>query len=143
RLTVYFGQPPAHAQSVPSRSSLPRHEPFTPRGSMPSGPAPRVHGGAALAMDPAPVPRMLPVRHAAVPRAAASAWKRLLGPLPAALAPTEKHRLLQAALVWGDQLLGVEHLRDSPPLTVGGVVAACTFQVLHHALGKAFALPMG
>src|SRR5262249_43948584 len=61
RLTVYFGQAPALAQTGPSRS-LPRHEPFVPRGSMPSGPVPRVQGGAALAMDPAPVARMLPVR---------------------------------------------------------------------------------
>src|SRR5215813_6477874 len=44
RLTVYFGAPPAITQAVPSRSSVPRHEPFVPRGSMPSGPAPRVQG---------------------------------------------------------------------------------------------------
>jgi Inner membrane component of T3SS, cytoplasmic domain len=140
RLIVYFGQAPAITPTVPSRSSLPRHEPFVPRGSMPSGPAPRVRGGAALAMDPAPVPRMLPVRQAAVPRAEASAWRLLLGPLPAALAPTEKHRVLQAALVWGDQLLGVEHLADSQPLTVGEDEEASTFQVFHHGLGKAFEL---
>ena len=119
RLTVYFGPAPAIAPAVPARPTLPRHEPFSPRGSMPSGPAPRMHGGAALAMDPVPAPRMLPVRHGAVPRAEASAWKLLLGPLPAALVPTEKHRVLQAALVWGDQLLGVQHLADSQPLTVG------------------------
>src|SRR5262249_5850796 len=99
-----------------------------------------MQGAPALAMAPAPMPRMLPVRHAAVPRAEASAWKLLLGPLPAALAPTEKHRVLQAALVWGDQLLGVEHLSDSQPLTVGEDVEASTFQVFHHGLGKAFEL---
>src|SRR5215469_1534670 len=44
RLTVFFGVPPAITQSVSSRPSAPRHEPFVPRGSMPSGPAPRVHG---------------------------------------------------------------------------------------------------
>ena len=87
-----------------------------------------MHGGAALAMDPVPAPRMLPVRHGAVPRAEASAWKLLLGPLPAALVPTEKHRVLQAALVW-DQLLGVQHLADSEPLTVGEDEEAATFQV--------------
>jgi len=75
-----------------------------------------------------------------VPRGEASAWRLLLGPLPAALAPTEKHRVLQAALVWGDQLLGVEHLSDSQPLTVGEDVEASTFQVFHHGLGKAFEL---
>src|SRR5499433_3089400 len=133
RLTVYFGAAPAVAQGGPSRQSL-------ARGSMPSTPAPRVHGGAALAMDPTPVPRMLPVRSAAVPRAEASAWRLLLGPLPAALAPTEKHRVLQAALVWGDQLLGVEHLRDSQPLLVGEDAEESTLQVFHHGLGKAFEL---
>jgi hypothetical protein len=91
-------------------------------------------------MEPAPVARVLPVRHAAVPRAEASAWRLLLGPLPAALAPTEKHRVLQAALVWGDQLLGVQHLADSQPLMVGDDVEASTFQVFHHGLGKAFEL---
>ena len=135
RLTVYFGQAPAIAQAV-----LPRHEPFAPRGSMPSMPAPRVQGAAALAMDPSPVHRVHPVRHAAVPRAETSAWRLLLGPLPAALAPTEKHRVLQAALVWGDQLLGVEYLRDSEPLTVGEDLETSTFQVFHHGLGKAFEL---
>jgi hypothetical protein len=140
RLTVYFGPAPAIAPAVPGRPTLPRHEPFVPRGSMPSGPAPRMNGAAALAMDPVPAPRVLPVRQAAVPRAEASAWKLLLGPLPAALAPTEKHRVLQAALVWGDQLLGVEHLADSQPLTVGEDEEAATFQVFHHGLGKAFEL---
>jgi TonB family protein len=75
-----------------------------------------------------------------VPRAEASAWRLLLGPLPAALAPTEKKRILQAALVWGDQLLGVEHLKDAVPLTVGEDEEASTFQVFHHGLGKAFEL---
>ena len=140
RLTVYFGAVPASAPSVSGHASLPRHEPFVPRGSMPSGPAPRVHGAAALAMNPVPVPRVLPVRHAAVPRAEASAWKLLLGPLPAALAPTEKQRVLQAALVWGDQLLGVEHLSDAEPLIVGEDEEASTFQVFHPHLGKAFEL---
>jgi len=140
RLGVYFGPAPAIAPAVPGRPSLPRHETFVPRGSMPPAPAPRVHGAAALAMDPVPAPRVLPVRHAAVPRAEASAWKLLLGPLPAALAPTEKHRVLQAALVWGDQLLGVEHLTDSRPLMVGEDEEASTFQVFHHGLGKAFEL---
>ena len=140
RLTVYFGPAPAIAPAVPARQTLPRHDPFGPRGSIPSGPAPRMHGAAALAMDAVPAPRVLPVRQAAVPRAEASAWKLLLGPLPAALAPTEKHRVLQAALVWGDQLLGVEHLADSRPLTVGEDEETATFQVFHHGLGKAFEL---
>jgi len=140
RLTVYFGPAPALAPAMGGPQSVPRHEPFVPRGSMPSGPAPRMRGATALAMDPVPAPRMLPVRHAAVPRAEASAWKLLLGPLPAALAPTEKHRVLQAALVWGDQLLGVEHLSDSRPLTIGEDEAAYTFQVFHHGLGQSFAL---
>ena len=75
-----------------------------------------------------------------MPRAEASAWKLLLGPLPAALAPSEKHRVLQAALVWGDQLLGVEHLSDAQPLTVGEDVEESTFQVFHRGLGRAFEL---
>src|SRR5206468_3077939 len=118
----------------------PRHDTFVPRGGPPS-PAPRLHGAAALAMDPLPpAPRVLPVRHAAIPRAETSAWKLLLGPLPAALAPTEKQRVLQAALVWGDQLLGVEHLSDSKPLIVGEDEEESTFQVFHHGLGGAFEL---
>ena len=140
RLTVYFGPAPAVGQAGHSRPSVSRHEPFVPRGTMPSMPAPRVHGGAALAMDPTPVARVLPVRHAAVPRAEASAWRLLLGPLPAALAPTEKHRVLQAALVWGDQLLGVQHLSNSEPLLVGEDEEASTFQVFHRGLGKCFEL---
>jgi TonB family protein len=141
RLTVYFGAPPAVASSTPMHHpSLPRHEPFVPRGQMPPSPSPRTRGGAALAMEPAQMPRVLPVRHAAVPRGEASAWKLLLGPLPAALAPTEKKRILQAALVWGDQLLGVEHLKDSEPVTVGEDEEESTFQVFHHGLGKAFEL---
>src|SRR4029453_6101931 len=119
RLTVYFGTAPAIGPTVPTHPSLPRPEPFVSRPPMPSAPAPRVHGAAALAMDPVPLARVLPVRHAAGPRAEASAWKLLLGPLPAALAPNEKHKVLQAALVWGDQLLGVEYLSRSQPLTVG------------------------
>jgi len=140
RLTVYFGTAPAIGPTVPTRPSLPRHEPFVPRHPMPSGPAPRVHGAAALAMDPMPLARVLPVRHAAGPRAEASAWKLLLGPLPAALAPNEKHKVLQAALVWGDQLLGVEYLSKSQPVMVGEDEEASTFQVFHHGLGKAFEL---
>ncbi len=140
RLTVYFGTAPAIGPTVPTHASLPRHEPFVSRHPMPSGPAPRVHGAAALAMDPVPLARVLPVRHAAGPRAEASAWKLLLGPLPAALAPNEKHKVLQAALVWGDQLLGVEYLSKSQPLTVGEDEEASTFQVFHHGLGKAFEL---
>ncbi len=139
RLTIYFGAAPAIAPAVPSHPGLPRHEPFVARGSMPA-PAPRVHGTAALAIDRMSVPRVLPVRHAAVPRAEASAWRLLLGPLPAALAPTEKHRILQAALVWGDQLLGVEHLPAAQPLTVGEAAEESTFQVFHPGLGKAFEL---
>src|SRR5262245_51650028 len=102
RLTVYFGNAPVIGSAVPAHPSLPRHEPFVPRHPKASGPAPRVHGGAALAMDPVPAPRMLPVRHAAVPRAEAttraeaSTWRLLLGPLPAALVPNEKHKVLQA-----------------------------------------------
>src|SRR5262249_34836226 len=120
--------------------------PFVPRHPMASSPAPRVRGGAALAMDPVPAPRMLPVRHAAVPRAEAttraeaSTWRLLLGPLPAALVPNERHKVLQAALVWGDQLLGVEYLSKKEPLTVGADEEASTFQVFHHGLGKAFEL---
>jgi FHA domain len=136
RLTVYFGNAPAIGPTLPTHPSLPRHE----RHPMHSGPAPRVHGGAALAMDPVPVARVLPVRHAAVPRAESSAWRLLLGPLPAALAPNEKHKVLQAALVWGDQLLGVEYLSKAEPLTVGEDADASTFQVFHHGLGKAFEL---
>lgn len=99
RLTLYFGAAPGIAPHGPGHPGLPRHETFGPRGGSPS-PAPRVHGAAALAIDPAPIARVLPVRHASIPRAETSAWKLLLGPLPAALAPTEKHRVLQAALVW-------------------------------------------
>jgi len=139
RLTIYFGAAPAIAPVGTVHPGLPRHEPFAPRGSIPP-PAPRVHGAAALAMDRSPVPRILPVRQAAVPRAEASAWRLLLGPLPAALAPTEKHRVLQAALVWGDQLLRVEHLSDAQPLTAGEDEEEATFQVFHPGLGKTFEL---
>jgi len=140
RLTVYFGAAPAVVPVVTAHAGLPRAEPFTRRPPPPPTPGPRTHGAAALAMDPTPMPRMLPVRHAAVPRAEASAWKLMLGPLPAALAPTERHRVLQAGLVWGDQLLGVEHLSDSQPLIVGADAEESIFQVFHHGLGKAFEL---
>lgn len=139
RLTIYFGPAPATTPMGPVHPGLPRHEPFAPRGSMPA-PAPRVRSAAALTMDPSSVPRLLPVRHAAVPRAEASAWRLLLGPLPATLAPTEKHRVLQAALVWRDQLLGVDHLSDAQPLTIGEDAEKSTFQVFHHGLGEAFEL---
>jgi len=129
RVTVYFGPAPAVAPAH-ARGAPPRHEAF----------APRVRGGAALAMQPAQIARVLPVRHPAIPRAEASAWKLLLGPLPAALAPTEQHRVLQAAAVWGDQLLGVEHLPDSRPLTIGEDATESTFQVFHHGLDRAFEL---
>jgi hypothetical protein len=139
RLTIYFGAAPAVGPAAPAHPGSPRREPLAPRGTPPPAP-PRVRGGAALALDPAPVPRALPVRAAAVPRAEASAWKLLLGPLPAALAPSEKHRVLQAALVWGDQLLGVEHLSDAQPLMVGEDEEESTFQVFHRGLGRAFEL---
>ncbi|MGZ6059046.1 MAG: AgmX/PglI C-terminal domain-containing protein [Myxococcaceae bacterium] len=139
RLTIYFGAAPAIASHASGHHGLPRHEPFPLRGGLPP-PAPRVRGAAALAMDPAPLPRVLPVRHASIPRAETSAWKLLLGPLPAALVPTEKHRVLQAALVWGDQLLGVEHLADAEPLLVGEDAEESTFQVFHPGLGRAFEL---
>ena len=64
RLTVYFGAAPA-VGATPAHPPGPRHEPFAPRGTTPPMPGPRVHGGAALAMDPTPIPRMLPVRRAA------------------------------------------------------------------------------
>ncbi|HSP18449.1 MAG TPA: TonB family protein [Myxococcaceae bacterium] len=138
RLTLYFGAAPAIAPHAGAPAGLPRHEGFVPRGGL--QPAPRIHGAAALAMDALPAaPRVLPVRHAAFPRGETSAWKLLLGPLPAALVPSEKHRVLQAALVWGDQMLGVEHLSDKEPLRVGEDDAS-TFQVFHHGLGRAFEL---
>jgi TonB family protein len=139
RLTLYFGAAPAIAPVSPAHPGLPRHEPLPLHTPLPS-PARRVRGAAALAMDPTPVPRIHPVRHAAVPRAEASAWKLLLGPLPPALAPTERHRVLQAALVWGDQLLGVQYLSDAQPLTVGDDAEESTFQVFHQGLGRAFEL---
>jgi len=140
RLTLYFGAAPAIAPHGAGPAGVPRHDAFVPRGG-PTPAAPRVRGAAALAMDPAPPPpRALPVRHGAVPRAETSAWKLLLGALPAALAPTETHRVLQAALVWGDQLLGVEHLTDSQPVKVGEDEEESTFQVFHHGLGRAYEL---
>ena len=134
RLAVYFGSAPAAAQG-------PVQVPHRPEGApvrVGAVPVPRVRGAAALAMDP--VPRVLPVRRPAVPRAEASAWRLLLGPLPAALVPTETRRILQAALIWGDQLLGVEQLADSRPLTVGENGEESVFQVFHRGLGAAFEL---
>jgi TonB family protein len=166
KLTIYFGPVPAiaaHPHAGPHASArmppgthghagahvhgsahlVPADHP----GIRPIPPAPspgvaRARGAAALALDESRLPRMVPVpvHRPAVPQAEASAWKLLLGPLPATLAPTEKHRVLQAALVWGDQVLSMQHLHDDQPLTVGDDGETALFQVFHHGLTGPFEL---
>jgi hypothetical protein len=130
-------QAPVQAGAHRARGDFAGIRPIPPT---PSPGAARARGAAALALDESRLPRMVPVQRPSVPQAEASAWKLLLGPLPAALAPTERHRILQAALVWGDQVLDMQYLRDGQPLTIGDDAQTALFQVFHHGLTGPFEL---
>ncbi|WP_257446622.1 AgmX/PglI C-terminal domain-containing protein [Archangium lipolyticum] len=40
-------------------------------------------------------------------------------PLPAEAQPTKDEKVLQVCLLWGDQILAVQHFRDAVPVTIG------------------------
>ncbi|SEM15265.1 TonB family C-terminal domain-containing protein [Stigmatella aurantiaca] len=127
RVEVLFGEapaaapkPPAGAQvngrsfqsSVTQRAPVPPAPPAAPEIVIPS---------ASRAVAP---PGMKAKSLAAVPTVAPVAKKpqvpaHLQEPLPLDALPTPEAKILQVAMLWGDQLLEVRHFRDGVPVTIG------------------------
>lgn len=70
---------------------------------------------------PAPVPVVAKTQQKSQPQAQRkpATPTHLQEPLPPDAQPTQEFRVLQAALLWGDTLLAVEHFRDGVPVTIG------------------------
>ncbi|WNG37448.1 AgmX/PglI C-terminal domain-containing protein [Archangium violaceum] len=81
-------------------------------------PAPRVPEIITRATPPGLRSRSAPgvvAKKAARPRVAA----HMQEPLPPDALPTKDARVLQVQLLWGDQILAVQHFRDGVPVTIG------------------------
>lgn len=96
---------PVAAQVPPARHSAP--EVVVPPSSRTLTPP-----GMKAKATPTPVP--LPVQ-AAKPEPPA----HLQEPLPPDAMPTPQAKVLQVAMLWGDQILEVQHFRDGVPVTIG------------------------
>ncbi len=96
KLKVVYGQPPAPPPPV----------------ERPPAPPPPV---AVIEKKPKVVPR--------APKALAGTGKNAAllfnEPLPAEAVPTEKDKVLQVALLWGDTLINVQHFAVGLPVTIG------------------------
>jgi TonB family protein len=127
QLEVLFGEAPVAAPkhpagaqvngrsfqgSVTQRAPVPPASPAVPEIVIPS---------ASRAVAP---PGMKAKSLAAVPTVAPAARKppvaaHLQEPLPPDALPTPEAKILQVAMLWGDQLLEVRHFRDGVPVTIG------------------------
>jgi len=154
--------PPVVMSAVPANAARPvPHAPAPllnaprPAHNAPVVAAPRAAHNAPVARAPVPAPLHntptgappnLRARPAAQPRTVQPPAARrsarpphLQDPLPAEAQPTRAEKVLQVALFWGDQLMGVEHFRDGVTVKVGeGKVN--DFHLFAPELGKSFPL---
>jgi hypothetical protein len=70
---------------------------------------------------------------------APDAWPPLAQVALSSQPPTRDQHVLQVALIWGDQLLGIRHYADGAPITVGESPRN-DFQVFAPSLGDSFTL---
>ena len=111
------------------------------RMSAPPGLSSRsVQGSAAFKLQP----RSEPARPAIATAKSMSspeekAWRLLAGPLPKDAEPTEAAHVLQASMVWHDQILAVEHLAEGVPVTLGSD-SSNVFPLEAAGLGRRFEL---
>ncbi|SES99933.1 TonB family protein [Stigmatella erecta] len=127
RLEVLFGEAPAAAPKPPAgaqvngrsfQSSVTQRAPVPP--APPAAPEIVIPSASRAVAPPGMKAKSLP----AVPAVARVAQKpqvpaHLQEPLPPDALPTPEAKILQVAMLWGDQLLEVRHFRDGVPVTIG------------------------
>lgn len=140
RVEVVFGEVEPAAPKVPAgaqvsgtgfQGSVTQKAPAAPAVNPAKGAAPEVvvpHSSRTLtppglkAKVPTPVP--LPPKAKAPAPAPVAAKKpetpaHLQEPLPPSAMPTPDAKVLQVAMLWGDQILEVQHFKDGVPVTIG------------------------
>jgi hypothetical protein len=118
RVEVLFGDeglPPPPAGAAVNGATL-QGSVLVPRAPEPVQ-QPVVPPGLRNRTAPGPRARVIPAQQArpARPRVA----PHMQEPLPAEAQPTKGEKVLQVCLLWGDQILGVQHFRDAVPVTIG------------------------
>jgi TonB family protein len=154
---VVLGAAPANAARPAAHAApVPVVNPPRPAHNAPVVGAPRTAPNVPVAKAPLATPRLntptgappnLRARPAAAPARTVQppAMRRparpphLQDPLPPEAQPTATEKVLQVALFWGDQMMGVEHYRDGVTVKVGeGKVN--DFHLFAPELGKSFPL---
>jgi TonB family protein len=109
--TGFQGSVTQRAPVAPARHAAP--EVVVPASSRTSAPP-----GLKAKPTPAPIPLVAKVP-APVAAKKPEAPAHLQEPLPPDALPTPEAKLLQVAMLWGDQLLEVHHFKDGVPVTIG------------------------
>jgi TonB family protein len=125
-------RPPAGAVSGPMQGSVlhqaavPMPPPLArePARSMPQRSVPPGMRNRTVTVPQVVEPARRPVKQA-----------HLQEPLPPEALPTAESKVLQVALLWGDQMIEVQHFQDKVPVTIGEGQKNL-FQVSHPEVGK-------
>jgi pSer/pThr/pTyr-binding forkhead associated (FHA) protein len=130
---------------APLASTQPAAAPVARKGGHPIHAAMALATSAARAYQPRPARTPAPARAPEVRPLAqneAQAWKLLAGPVPQDAQPTPDAHVLQVSLVWGDQLLAVDHFADEREVSIGDA-RGCDFAIFAPEVGPKLALARG
>ncbi|MFL5345546.1 MAG: TonB family protein [Hyalangium sp.] len=127
RVEVLFGQAEPPAPKVPAGAQVSGtgfQGSVTQRAPVATPVAPSRHAAPEVVVPPSSrtiTPPGLKVRAAAAAVAAKKPEQpaHLQEPLPPDALPTPEAKVLQVAMLWGDQILEVQHFKDGVPVTIG------------------------
>ncbi|WP_224366645.1 TonB family protein [Hyalangium versicolor] len=167
RVEVLFGEaePPAPKVPVGAQVSGPAFQGSVTQRTPVPAPVPSMHAAPEVVVPPSsrtltppglrlkatPTPVPLPTKAPATAPAATPVPPQAKKPQPAAhlqeplppdAMPTPEAKVLQVAMLWGDQILEVQHFKDGVPVTIGEAKKNF-FHVFDSAVGKRHVLAVG